>query len=63
MENKKGRKEGYYWVLINNGTNDWRIGSYFITESSKGWNLHGSKSFWVDNEFKEIDETPITRNP
>lgn len=48
------RKNGYYWVKYHG---EWIIGEFF----GFAWKHHGITRHYYDEDFDEIDETPITR--
>lgn len=52
------RKLGWYWVRYQctGEIHKWEI-AYWTTHD---WALLGSEEFFVDSDFYEIDETPIT---
>lgn len=51
------RKEGYYWVKMNNR---WEVA--FFNEDENKFERHLDDSYTYDNEFQEIDERIIS-NP
>jgi hypothetical protein len=56
------RKDGYYRVKWNDGT--WSIAYYTAIGSEKyRWQIIGCGDLLSDNNFEEINETPINPNP
>lgn len=53
------REAGYYWVR-EHGDCLFVIGFYCI---NGWWYLPTKYLTFIDKDFEEIDETPITRNP
>lgn len=56
-----GRAAGFYWLRDEDG---WTIGRFATEEPvsyHNGWWVCGSDVPYRDDDFIEIDETPITR--
>ena len=50
------RKPGYYWVKLDD---KWVVGNFNPGPGSFHWRIHGIISEFSDDDFQEINETPI----
>ena len=54
------RETGYYWCIVGNAS-EWIIGHY--SSIIKTWLFMGNNSMYYEEDFIEIDERPIIRQP